>query len=83
MWTQMHFEVHVVQYSGSLLTVINNDDNNNNNNDSIRRPRWIRLYNRVEKHSQLSKLRMGQATTMPEYILVTDAELASEAGERG
>ena len=26
---------------------------------------------------------MGQATITPEYILVADAELASEAGERG
>ena len=31
--------------------------------------------NRVEKHSQLSKLRKSQATTTPEYILVADAEL--------
>ena len=36
-----------------------------------------------ETHSQLSKLRIGHATTKPEHILVADAELASGAGERG
>ena len=36
----------------------------------------------VEKHRQLSKLCMSQASTRLEYILVVDAELASEVGER-
>ena len=37
---------------------------------------FTRLHcNRVEKHSQLSKLRKSQATTTPDYILVADAEL--------
>ena len=31
----------------------------------------------AEKHSQPSRLRTGQATTTPEYILVADVELAS------
>ena len=37
---------------------------------------FARLHsNRVEKHSQLSKLRKSQAITTPEHILVADAEL--------
>ena len=46
------------------------------------RPHLIRLYKCVEKHRQLSKLCMGQASTRLEHILVVDAELASEVGER-
>ena len=37
----------------------------------------------VLRNTASSKLRMGQATTTPEYILVADAELASEPGESG
>ena len=38
--------------------------------------------NRVEKRIQLSEHLMCQATTRPEYILVSDAELAASQGRR-